>query len=165
LHELATACTGPAANAILALIVMADARRTDETAQPYRLRLHPSAPTSEPAHDCVVALKALGEETRVRIVGLLVDAPLDVNEIARRLDVSQYNVSKHLRILREAGLVEVEKAGRQHRYALPSAMRPRAAQSSVLDLGCCSFQFRDAAAGRQPLTVTRRKSTRGGSSR
>jgi DNA-binding transcriptional ArsR family regulator len=137
--------------------VMADARRTDAPAQPYHLRLHDSAPSPEPAHDCVVALKALGEETRVRIVGLLVDAPLDVNEIARRLDVSQYNVSKHLRILREAGLVEVEKAGRQHRYALPRAMRPRAAQNSVLDLGCCSFQFRNAATSPQPLTVTRAK--------
>jgi len=54
--------------------------------------------------DCVVALRALGEDTRVRIVGLLLQSPLDVNEIAARLGVSQYNVSKHLRILREAGL-------------------------------------------------------------
>jgi DNA-binding transcriptional ArsR family regulator len=94
-------------------------------------------------HDCVVALKALGEETRVRIVGLLVDRPLDVGEIADRLAVSQYNVSKHLRILREAGLVEVKKLGRQHRYALPEGMRKPAGQGGVLDLGCCSFQFRE----------------------
>jgi DNA-binding transcriptional ArsR family regulator len=129
---------------------MADARRSDATSHPYQLL---QAVPKGASHDCVVALKALGEETRVRIVGLLVDEPLDVTEIAKRLGVSQYNVSKHLRILREAGLVEVEKVGRQHLYALPTAMRRRAARSSVLDLGCCSFQFPEV----KPLTLTRRK--------
>jgi DNA-binding transcriptional ArsR family regulator len=135
---------------------MADARRTDTTSRAYLL-LQPDAPRRAEAHDCVVALKALGEETRVRIVGLLVDESMDVGEIAKRLGVSQYNVSKHLRILREAGLVEVQKLGRQHLYALPSAMRRRAARTSVLDLGCCSFQFPDTPAEVKPLTVTRRK--------
>src|SRR5215468_1871667 len=59
-------------------------------------------------HDCVSALKALGEDNRVRIIGLLMDAPLGVCEIARRLGSTYYNVSKRLRILREAGLLEVE---------------------------------------------------------
>jgi DNA-binding transcriptional ArsR family regulator len=98
-------------------------------------------------HDCVVALKALGEETRVRIVGLLIDEPLEVNEIAKRLGVSQYNVSKHLRILREAGLLEVAKDGRRHLYALPEAMRTGAAGGGILDLGCCRFQFDGTSAG------------------
>lgn len=96
-------------------------------------------------HDCVVALKALAEDTRVRIVGLLLDEPMEVGAIAERLGVSHYNVSKHLRILREAGLLEVEKDGRRRLYALPEAIRPAAA-AGVLDLGCCSFQFDDAAA-------------------
>ena len=39
-------------------------------------------------------------------MGLLMDAPLGVCEIARRLGSTYYNVSKHLRILREAGLLE-----------------------------------------------------------
>src|SRR5262245_27815140 len=109
---------------------MADARRSDPTSHPYQL-LQSNAPATSPAHDCVVALKALGEETRVRIMGLLVDESMDVSEIANRLGVSQYNVSKHLRILREAGLVEVDKVGRQHLYALPSTMRRRATRNSV----------------------------------
>ena len=95
-------------------------------------------------NDCVVALRALGEDTRVRIVGLLIDEALDVGEISRRLGVSQYNVSKHLRILREAGLLEVEKSGRTRLYALPETIRGRAGEGGVLDLGCCSFQFQDA---------------------
>jgi DNA-binding transcriptional ArsR family regulator len=93
------------------------------------------------APDCVVALKALGEDTRVRIMSLLIEAPLDVGEIARRVGVSQYNVSKHLRILRDAGLLQVEKSGRRHVYAPPDAIRRRADETSVLDLGCCSFRF------------------------
>ena len=98
-------------------------------------------PVLQSGADCVVALRALGEDTRLRIVGLLLQSPLDVGEIAARLGVSQYNVSKHLRILREAGLLDVEKDGRVRRYALPDDIRRRAAAGSVLDLGCCSFQF------------------------
>ena len=75
---------------------------------------------------------------------MLLDAPLDVGEIARRIGVSHYNASKHLRILREAGLLEVDKQGRRHLYALPDSIRRQAAQRSVLDLGCCSFRFDDA---------------------
>ena len=89
--------------------------------------------------DCVGALKALGEDNRVRIIGLLMDATLGVCEIARRLGSTYYNVSKHLRILREAGLLDVEKHGRERLYVVPEKIRRRRAR--VLDLGCCSFQF------------------------
>jgi DNA-binding transcriptional ArsR family regulator len=104
----------------------------------------------------VVALRALAEDTRVRIVGLLIHETLDVGEIAKRLDVSQYNVSKHLRILREAGLLEVEKSGRTRLYALPAPIRRRATDGGVLDLGCCSFQFQDAldSTKADPLVAT-----------
>jgi DNA-binding transcriptional ArsR family regulator len=67
--------------------------------------------------DCIAALKALGEETRLRMLRLLFKEPLSVNAIAQRLKVSQYNVSKHLRIMREAGLLEVEKRGKNHLYS------------------------------------------------
>jgi DNA-binding transcriptional ArsR family regulator len=94
------------------------------------------------APDCVPALKAIGEETRVRIVELLLENPLGVDEIAEKLGVSQYNVSKHLRILREAGLLNVQKHGRRRLYALPDDIRRQTeARGHVLDLGCCSFQF------------------------
>jgi DNA-binding transcriptional ArsR family regulator len=95
--------------------------------------------------DCVTALRALGEETRVRIVSLLMEQPMDVGAISGALGVSPYNVSKHLRVLREAGLLEVEKEGRLRRYALPETIRREAAAGRVLDLGCCSFQFADDA--------------------
>jgi predicted transcriptional regulator len=116
-------------------------RTTAQPVQLYRLPPRDRTVSVHETHDCVVALRALGEETRVRIIGLLIDAPLDVSEISRRVGVSQYNVSKHLRILREAGLLEVEKTGRRHLYALPDGVRTLAAESTVLDLGCCSFRF------------------------
>jgi DNA-binding transcriptional ArsR family regulator len=92
-------------------------------------------------HDCVGALKALGEDNRVRIIGLLMESPLGVCEIARRLGTSYYNVSKHLRILREAGLLDVEKLGRERLYVVPERIRRSRAHARVLDLGCCSFRF------------------------
>ena len=61
--------------------------------------------------DCIAALKALGEETRLRILCLLFKEPLSVNEISDRLRASQYNISKHLRIMREAGLLVNRKTG------------------------------------------------------
>jgi DNA-binding transcriptional ArsR family regulator len=115
-------------------------------------------------HDCVTALRALGEETRVRIVGLLIDQPMDVGAISGALGVSPYNVSKHLRVLREAGLLEVEKEGRLRRYALPEAIKREAAAGRVLDLGCCSFQF-DEDAEASPRAVTSRSAAKSGRAR
>jgi DNA-binding transcriptional ArsR family regulator len=91
--------------------------------------------------DCIVALKALGEETRLRILRLLFKEQLSVNEITERLGASQYNVSKHLRIMREAGLLETRKDGKQRLYAVPEKLRTQiAANNFVLDLGCCTFR-------------------------
>jgi len=123
---------------------MATPRRKQDTHEFPRLpsgrRLLPVVDAS----DCVPALRALAEDTRVRIVGLLMEHRLEVSEIARRLDLSIYNASKHLRILREAGLLDVEKDGRRHLYALREAVRRRAREGTVLDLGCCTFQFEAA---------------------
>jgi DNA-binding transcriptional ArsR family regulator len=123
---------------------MAEPRKS-QAVRLYRLPVRDRTLPVVQGQDCVMALRALGEDTRVRIVGLLIDEALDVGEIAKRLGVSPYNVSKHLRILREAGLLDVEKSGRKHLYALPDTIRGRAATGRVLDLGCCSFQFQGAA--------------------
>ena len=92
--------------------------------------------------DCIAALKALGELSRLRIVHLLLKEPLEVNRISRRLRMSQYNVSKHLRILKEAGLVGMEKQGQRRLYAIVPRLRSHlAANQNVLELGCCTFRF------------------------
>jgi len=92
--------------------------------------------------DCIAALKALGEETRLRILRLLFKKPLGVNEISQRLKVSQYNVSKHLRIMREAGLLEAEKHGKQRLYSVASDLKAEVtSNNNILDLGCCTFRL------------------------
>ena len=92
--------------------------------------------------DCIAALKALGELNRMRILRLLLSRAWSVNEIAERLSMSQYNVSKHLKILREAGLVETEQQGKQRFYAVTSDLKSHLAENkNVLELDCCTFRF------------------------
>jgi DNA-binding transcriptional ArsR family regulator len=61
---------------------------------------------------------ALAEPNRFRIVELLRSGPRPVNDIGDRLRLAQPQVSKHLRVLKEAGLVEVEPRAQQRLYGL-----------------------------------------------
>jgi DNA-binding transcriptional ArsR family regulator len=58
----------------------------------------------------------LAEPTRRRILDLLRDSERPVNELVTTLDISQPGVSKHLRVLREAGLVEVRTDAQRRIY-------------------------------------------------
>ena len=64
--------------------------------------------------------KALSDPTRLRLVRLLAEhqGSLCVNALAHRLGVSQSAVSQHLRVLRQARLVEGEREGYHVHYAL-----------------------------------------------
>ena len=61
---------------------------------------------------------ALAEPNRFRIVELLRAGPRPVNEIGDRLRLNQPQVSKHLRVLKHAGLVDVEPRAQQRVYEL-----------------------------------------------
>jgi DNA-binding transcriptional ArsR family regulator len=61
---------------------------------------------------------ALAEPTRFRIVELLRSGARPVNDIGQRLQLNQPQVSKHLRVLREAGLVDVHAQAQQRVYEL-----------------------------------------------
>ena len=63
-------------------------------------------------------LNALAEPNRLRIVEMLKKGPASVNEIVERLELSQPLVSKHLRVLREAGIVRVRPEAQQRVYEL-----------------------------------------------
>lgn len=65
-----------------------------------------------------ITLSALAEPNRLRIVELLRDKPYPVGEIAERLVLRQPQVSKHLRVLSEAGLVKVHPVAQQRVYHL-----------------------------------------------
>lgn len=66
-------------------------------------------------------LSALAEPNRLQIVELLRVGPSPVAEICARVRLGQPQVSKHLRVLRNAGLVHVQPRGQQRFYALRAA--------------------------------------------
>ncbi|HZG14406.1 MAG TPA: metalloregulator ArsR/SmtB family transcription factor [Candidatus Bathyarchaeia archaeon] len=61
---------------------------------------------------------ALSEPNRLRIVELLRDGPLSVGEIAHQLGLNQPQASKHLKVLTDAGVVEVQAAANRRIYKL-----------------------------------------------
>jgi DNA-binding transcriptional ArsR family regulator len=63
--------------------------------------------------------KALSDENRVRALMMLVDGKLCVCQIIEMLGLAPSTVSKHMSILRQAGLVETRKEGRWIYYRLP----------------------------------------------
>jgi len=67
-------------------------------------------------------LKALSDETRLKIVWLLtnIDEKICVSEIVEVLEERQYNISRHLRILKDAQLIEEVKEGKWVFYYLTS---------------------------------------------
>lgn len=91
---------------------------------------------------CTPYLKALGDGTRWHMVQELLLGPITARQLGDRLKVSQYNVSKHLRILREAGIVETVRRGKYlHCQIVPGFQRKVAKGENHLDLGCCVFRF------------------------
>jgi DNA-binding transcriptional ArsR family regulator len=66
----------------------------------------------------VRALEALADPTRRRIVELLGEGEREAGEIAAEFDVSRPAISRHLRVLRESGLVHSRPAAQRRLYSL-----------------------------------------------
>jgi len=79
------------------------------------------APELRDAESVVVALRAAGETTRLRVLALLTEGELAVGELAQALGQSQPRVSRHLKLLTEAGLVERAPEGAWVFYRLAPA--------------------------------------------
>ena len=72
-------------------------------------------------HDTTALLrhfKALGNESRLKLVGLVADRERNVQELASLLALKEPTVSHHLAILKEAGLVALRIDGNTHWYRL-----------------------------------------------
>ena len=83
--------------------------------------------------------KALSDPTRVQIITYLAAGDLCVGALARRLGVTHSAVSQHLRILREAGLVDGAKRGYWVHYSLKREQANAASvQVSAWLSGLCS---------------------------
>jgi DNA-binding transcriptional ArsR family regulator len=80
-------------------------------------------------------LKTLSSPRRLEILHRLASGPRTVGTLADELLLSQPNVSQHLAILRTAGIVEVEREGREARYRLsdPDVMTACAIMRGVLE--------------------------------
>jgi DNA-binding transcriptional ArsR family regulator len=80
-----------------------------------------------PEHAAGAAFEALGDPNRRQILALLSDGGRSVQEIAEALPISRPAVSRHLRLLKEAGLVAEEPRGTRRIYRLreegPSAVQ------------------------------------------
>ncbi|MEQ1859121.1 MAG: metalloregulator ArsR/SmtB family transcription factor [Chthoniobacteraceae bacterium] len=98
--------------------------------------------------ECLPALRALADPTRLKIVELLLAADHNVNELAELLGTPQYNASKHVRVLREAGIVTTARQGKEVRCEVAGEFRSRLkAGGWEMDLGCCTFRFEKPARG------------------
>ena len=64
------------------------------------------------------AFNAVAEPRRRQILDVLVDGERAVNDIVQLLDLAQPQVSKHLKVLRDVGLVDVRDDGRRRLYRL-----------------------------------------------
>ena len=71
------------------------------------------------------AFNAVAEPRRREIVDLLARGERPVNDLVRELGMAQPQVSKHLRVLREVGVVQAREEGRQRLYRLNGrALKP-----------------------------------------
>src|SRR6266849_2891133 len=69
----------------------------------------------------MATFRALAEPSRFQIVELLLDGPRPVGDLVHRLHLRQPQVSKHLRVLSDAGLVDVRVDAQRRIYALRPA--------------------------------------------
>ncbi|MGH3345445.1 MAG: ArsR/SmtB family transcription factor [Nocardioides sp.] len=81
------------------------------------------------ADDMTQALRAIAHPLRLRILSLLTGAELSAAEVARELDITHANASYHLRVLRDAGQLEVAseeriRGGVAKRYRHPWRQHP-----------------------------------------
>jgi DNA-binding transcriptional ArsR family regulator len=92
---------------------------------------------------CAQKLRLLADPERLLIVQALRQGPRNVSQIAAATDQKIANVSHHLKVLREGGIVASQRDGRFVRYQLASDVYTPAAPGTAefLDLGCCRIEI------------------------
>src|SRR5262245_54844946 len=119
---------------------------------------------------CAQMLRLLAEPDRLLIIQSLREGPKNVGDIAATTKQKMANVSHHLKVLREGGVVESEREGRYVRYRLSPSAYIESSSGAVdhLDIGCCRLEIpkttqtpaktaeRNGVA-RQPLPLTARR--------
>ena len=92
---------------------------------------------------CAGVMRALGDETRLKILESLLAQEKCVSELVEAIGRQQPHVSHHLRILREAGLIEGLREGQRVCYRIaPGIQRQlKDIKQQAIDLGCCRISF------------------------
>ena len=98
---------------------------------------------------------ALGEPTRLKIVAALLAGPHNVGELAKFAGIPMVNMSHHLGVMRQAGVVEDEKRGRTVVYRLREDVFTPGTNGSLGTLAFGSFRVVIVAA---PSARAKRKS-------
>jgi DNA-binding transcriptional ArsR family regulator len=103
----------------------------------------PSSRTELTSSQCAAVLKAIGDETRLRILECLLLEEHCVTELMLRLCCAQPHVSHHLRILRSAGLVEGIREGKRVCYRISPRLKRVLTnrRGQALNFGCCEVRF------------------------
>lgn len=96
---------------------------------------------------------ALGDRTRLQLVGRLSGgAEQSIAQLAAGLQISHQGVTKHLKVLEQAGLVQAHKAGRERRYVGD----PRVLEKASLELAHIADQWQAALNSLQQYVETDR---------
>ncbi len=94
---------------------------------------------------CAKLLGALAAPERLKIVRLLAGGTHTVTEIIETLKIKALNVSHHLTVLKQAGLIRGAKRGRFVDYSLRPGVLEEAVEAGIpkeaLDLGCCRLEL------------------------
>ena len=86
----------------------------------------------------------LADDIRLAVVEQLLEGPKHVGQINEQLHVEPTLLSHHLRVLREAGLVQSERDGKNVLYRLAPSVEG-ARRGKAINLGCCLISFDETA--------------------
>lgn len=103
------------------------------------------------SRDCAKVLRALAEGIRLEIIQCLLKGESSVSEIAKKIGKKHSQVSHHLGVLRNSGLVVDKKEGKFVIYKVHPDLCKRfkgSRNKNVLDFECCSIKFRDRNLGK-----------------
>ena len=101
--------------------------------------VHPKHPL--PQQQCADRLKVLGDPTRLSVIELLMAGPKHVVALNDILGLDQSLLSHHLKILRDAGLVESVRDGKGVLYSLAAGVEVSGEGMKMINLGCCKLRF------------------------
>jgi len=92
---------------------------------------------------CAQMLRVLADPERLLIIQALRDGPKNVSQIGKSTKEAIGNVSHHLKVLREAGLVESHREGRYVRYRLAAGayIPSESGHVDYIDIGCCRLEL------------------------